>query len=161
VHAASGSANRPIGKSCAGLSKEERSSKAIRKQAALKSHQAPEAMRRLRIRQPKSTTETSMKLPDWKTCAGYVLIIAALALSLPGVRAVRADDTSPVISLNLVDSGPSCEPGSGFGSTSSVEVFLGSDPDPSEGSDPIALNTRGYSYLPPAVDPEARRLEQR
>ncbi len=101
-----------------------------------------------------------MKLPDWKTCAGYLVVIAALALSLPGVRAVRADDEVGVISVNLVDSGPSCDPGSEAGATRSVVVFLGSDPDPSERPDSIALNTQGYSYRPPGVDLEARRLEQ-
>jgi hypothetical protein len=101
-----------------------------------------------------------MKLPDWKTCVGYLVVVAALALSLPGVQAVRADDEGVVISVNLVDSGPSCESGSGSGTTSSAQVFLKSDPDPSEGSDPIALNNQGYSYHPPRVDPRVRRLEQ-
>jgi hypothetical protein len=103
----------------------------------------------------------SIKLPDWKTCVGYALVIAALALSLPGVRAVRADDATPVISLNLVESGPSCDPGPDSSTVRSAEVYLGIDSDPSEGPDPIALNTQGYSYRPPGVDPEARRLEQR
>jgi hypothetical protein len=101
-----------------------------------------------------------MRLPDWKTCAGYLAVIAALTLSLPGVRAVRADEEVAVISVNLVDSGPSCDPGSEFGVTRSAQVFLGGDSDPSDGRDPIALNTQGYSYRPPGVDPEARRLEQ-
>jgi hypothetical protein len=101
-----------------------------------------------------------MKLPDWKTCAGYLVVIAALALSLPGVQVVRADDEAVVISVNLVDSGPSCEPGSESGTRRSAEVLLGSDPDLSEGPDPIALNNQGYSYRPPGVDPRARRLEQ-
>jgi hypothetical protein len=101
-----------------------------------------------------------MRLPDWKTCAGYLVVIAALALSLPGVQAVRADDEAVVISVNLVDSGPSCESGSDSGTTSSAQVFLESDPDPSEGPDPIVLNNQGYSYRPPGVDPRARQLEQ-
>jgi len=100
-----------------------------------------------------------MKLPDWKTCAGYVVVIAALALSLPGVQVVRADEEAPVISVNLIDSGPRCESGSVSGPSSSATVFLGSDPDPSEKPAPIALNTQGYSYRPPSVDPEARKLE--
>ncbi|HEX9813588.1 MAG TPA: hypothetical protein VGB31_01420 [Myxococcota bacterium] len=102
-----------------------------------------------------------MRLPDWKTCAGYLLVIAALALSLPGVRAVRADDEVGVISVNLVDSGPICDSGSESGASRSVKVFLGSDADPSEEPAPIALNTQGYSYRAPGVDPEARRLEPR
>ncbi len=101
-----------------------------------------------------------MRLPDSKTCAGYLAVIAALALSLPGVRAVRADEGVAVISVNLVDSGPSCDPGSESGVSRSVEVFLGSKSDSFDGRDPIALNTQGYSYRPPGVDPEARRLEQ-
>ncbi len=102
-----------------------------------------------------------MRLPDWKTCAGYLAMIAALALSLPGVRAVRADEGVAVISVKLVDSGPSCDPGSKSGVSRSAEVFIRSDSDPSDGPDPIALNTQGYSYRPLGVDPEARRLEQR
>jgi hypothetical protein len=50
VHGTSGSVNRPIGKSPADLAKEKRSSKAIQKQVASKSRQAPGAMRRLRRR---------------------------------------------------------------------------------------------------------------
>ena len=52
-----------------------------------------------------------MRLPDWKTCAGYLAVIAVLALSLPGVRAVRADEEVAVISVNLVDSGSELRPG--------------------------------------------------
>ncbi|MBW2692244.1 MAG: hypothetical protein JRE57_06385 [Deltaproteobacteria bacterium] len=101
-----------------------------------------------------------MKLPDWKTCVGYLVVVVALALSLPGVQAVRADDEAVVISVNLVDSGPSCESSSDSGTTRAALVFLESDSDPSEGPDPIALNNQGYSYHPPGVDPRARRLEQ-
>ncbi len=101
-----------------------------------------------------------MRLPDWKTCAGYLAVIAVLALSLPGVRAVRADEEVAEISVNLVDSGPSCDPGFESGVSRSAEVFLGSDSDPSDGPDPIALNTQGYSYRLPGVDLDVRRLEQ-
>ncbi len=101
-----------------------------------------------------------MTLPDCKTCAGYLAVIAVLALSLPGVRAVRAEEEVAVISVNLVDSEPICDPGSESGVTRSAQVFLQSDSDPSDGRDPIVLNTQGYSYRPLGVDPEARRLEQ-
>jgi hypothetical protein len=161
VHGAS-SANRPIGNFPANLAKEKRSSKAIQKQAASKWRQAPGAMRRLRTRQAKDTTETSMRLPDWKTCAGYLALIAALALSLPGVRAVRADEGVAVISVNLVDSGPMCDASSESSASRSTELIFGDDSDPSDGPDPIALNTQGYSYRALGVDPEARRqLERR
>ena len=75
-----------------------------------------------------------MRLPDWnaaawKTAAGYLLVVAALALSLPGVRAVRAEDEVPVISVNLVDSEPICDPNAKPGVTSSTKVYLGSDPE--------------------------------
>jgi len=127
--------------------------------------------------------ETPMRLPDWKTCAGYLAVVAALALSLPGVRAVRADDEVAVISddevavisddgvavisddevavisVDLVDSGLTCNPNPE--PAGSARVLLGDAPDRSGDSPPIALNTQGYSYRPPAVDPEARRLEQR
>ena len=102
-----------------------------------------------------------MKLPNWKTCAGYLAMIAALALSLPGVRAVRAEDEVAVISVNLVDSAPSCDPSSESGAARSARVFLKGAPDRSETSHPVALNTQGYGYRPPSVNPEARRLEQR
>ena len=102
-----------------------------------------------------------MRLPDWKTCAGYLAVIAALALSLPGVRAVRAADEVAVISVNLVDSAPSCDLSPKSGAARSATVFLKSAPDRPEASQPVALNTQGYSYRPPGVDPEARRLEQR
>ena len=101
-----------------------------------------------------------MRLPDWKTCVGYLVVVAALALSLPGVQAVRADDEAVVISVNLVDSGPSCETGSDSGTARSAQVLFADDRDSSEGPDPIALNNQGYSYRPPGVDPRARQLEQ-
>ena len=102
-----------------------------------------------------------MRLPDWKTCAGYLAVIAALALSLPGVRAVRADDGVAVVSVNLIDSALSCDPSSASGVAKSVTLILEGAPDRSETSHPVALNTQGYSYRPLGVDPEARRLEQR
>ncbi|MCH7644039.1 MAG: hypothetical protein V3T64_05055 [Myxococcota bacterium] len=102
-----------------------------------------------------------MRLPDWKSCAGTLAVAAALALSLPGVRAVHADDEVAVISVNLVDSGLSCDPSPEAGAARSVEVSLKDVSDRFEGPHPIALNTQGYSYRPPGVDPEARRLEQR
>ena len=101
-----------------------------------------------------------MKLPDWKTCVGYLVVIAALALSLPGVQVVRADDAGVVISVNLIESESSCETDPAPSVTRSAQVLLGSEPDPSEGPIPIALNTQGYSYRPPSVDPNARQLEQ-
>jgi len=101
-----------------------------------------------------------MRLPDWKTCAGYLAVIAVLALSLPGVRAVRAEEEVAVISVNLVDSEPGCAPDSEFGTSRSAEVLLTSDSDPSDRPDPIVLNTQGYSYRPLNVDPEARHLER-
>jgi hypothetical protein len=102
-----------------------------------------------------------MRLPDWKTCTGYLAVIAALVLSLPGVQAVRAEDEVAVISMNLVDSAPTCDPSSESGAARSATVILESAPDRTEASHAVALNNRGYSYHPPGVDPEARRLEQR
>jgi hypothetical protein len=102
-----------------------------------------------------------MRLPDWKTCAGYLAVIAALALSLPGVRAVRANDEVPVISVKLVDSALSCDANSETSAPTSATVFLAGASDRSEESHPVALNTRGYSYRPPHVDPEAREFERR
>jgi len=102
-----------------------------------------------------------MRLPDWKTCAGCLAVFATLAFSLPGVRAVRADDEVAVISVNLVNSGPSCDLDPEAAAVRSTSVFLKGAPDRSERPHPIALNTQGYSYRPPGVDPEARQLEQR
>jgi hypothetical protein len=104
---------------------------------------------------------TSTRLPDWKACAGYLAVIAALALSLPGVRAVRADDELAVISVNLVDSAPSCDPTAESATARSARVVLEFDLDQSEAPRPVALNNQGYSYRPPGVDPEARRRERR
>ena len=101
-----------------------------------------------------------MRLPDWKTCAGYLVVIAALALSLPGVRAVRAEGEVAVISVNLVDLAPTCDPSSESGAPRSALVFLGDASDRPEASLAVALNTQGYSYRPPSVDPKARQLEQ-
>ena len=101
-----------------------------------------------------------MKLPDWKTCVGYLVAIAALALSLPGVQVVRADDAAVVISVNLIESESSCAPDPAPGVTRSAQVFLETDSDLSDGPDPIALDTQGYSYRAPSVDPNARQLEQ-
>ena len=92
-----------------------------------------------------------MRLPNWKTCAGYLVVIAVLALSLPGVRAVRADEGGPVISVNLVDSGPSCGSGSASGAERSVALFLEGAADRPGSSRPVALNTQGYGYRPPSI----------
>jgi len=103
-------------------------------------------------------TPLKLSLSDWKTCAGYLAMIAALALSLPGVRVVRADDDEvAVISLDLVDSGRTCDPNPE--PPRSTAIALPDQPDRTEESPSIALNTQGYSYQPPSVDPEARRLE--
>jgi len=103
----------------------------------------------------------SMRLLDWKTGAGYLAVIAMLALSVPGVRVVRADEEVGVISVDIVDSGPICQADSKPDSAVSVKVSLGDPSNRREGSVPVALNNEGYSYRPPRVDPEARRLEQR
>ncbi len=103
-----------------------------------------------------------MRQPDWKTCAGYLSAIATLALSLPGVQAVRADDDAiGVVSLRLVAPETTCDPTSEAGAATSVTVVLDDSADAAEGPRTIALDTQGYSYRPPAVDPEARRLERR
>ena len=98
---------------------------------------------------------------DWKTAAGCLAVIAMLALSVPGVRIVRADDEVEFVSVGLVDGGPSCEASPDENRSVAVDVVLKRDPKESEESRTIALNNRGYSYRPPAVDPEARRLDQR
>jgi hypothetical protein len=98
---------------------------------------------------------------DWKTAAGCLAVVAMLALSLPGVRIVRADEEVEFVSVGLVDGGPSCEAGPEENRSVAVDVVLKRDPTESEESRTIALNNRGYSYRPPAVDPEARRRAQR
>jgi len=112
------------------------------------------------MRLPRLPRLHDWKTADWKTAVGYLLVIAALALSLPGVRVVRAEDEVAVISVNLVDSESLCDPNAEPGVTRSAKVYLGSDPDPSDQPDPIVLNNAGYSYQTPAVDPDARRLEK-
>jgi hypothetical protein len=102
-----------------------------------------------------------MRLLDWKTCAGLLVVLATLALSLPGVRVARAADEVALISVDLVDSAPSCDAAADPAAANSVQVLLKDDSERPLGELPVALNTQGYSYRPPAVDPEARRLEQR
>ncbi len=96
---------------------------------------------------------------DWKTAAGCLAVVAMLALSLPGVRIVRADDEVEFVSIGLADSGPSCEAGPDENRSVAVDVVLKRDPKQAEDSRTIALNNRGYSYRPPAVDPAARSRE--
>jgi hypothetical protein len=98
---------------------------------------------------------------DWTTTAGCLAVVATLALSVPGVRVVRAADEVEVVSVALVDGGPSCESSSAEVPPVTVGVVLMSDPSEAEDSRTIALNNRGYSYLPPAVDPAARSREHR
>ena len=103
-----------------------------------------------------------MKLSiDWMTAAGCLAVAATLAVSLPGVRVVRADDEVEFISVSLLDAGPSCESSAGGIPPAPVDVILQRDPNQAEDSRTIALNNRGYSYRPPAVDPAARSREQR
>ncbi len=98
---------------------------------------------------------------DWKTAAGTLAVVAMLALSMPGVRIVRADDEVEFVSIALIDGGPSCESTPAEYHLTSVDVILKRDPKRTEDSRTIALNNRGYSYRPPAVDPAARSREQR
>jgi hypothetical protein len=111
---------------------------------------------------PENTTENAMRLSiDWTTAAGCLAVIATLALSVPGVRVVRADDEAEFVSVSLVDGGPSCEPSSEELPPTTVDVVLKRDPNQAEDSRTIALNNRGYSYRPPAVEPAARSSEYR
>jgi hypothetical protein len=98
---------------------------------------------------------------DWTTAAGCLAAIATLALSMPGVRVVRAADEVEVVSVALIDGGPSCESSAEEAPPTTVEVVLKGDPNQGEDSRTIALNNQGYSYRPPAVDPAARSREQR
>ncbi len=98
---------------------------------------------------------------DWKTAAGCLAVIATLALSMPGVRVVRADDEVELVSVALVDGGPSCESTAEQDRLATFDVVLKRDPKQGDDSRTIALNNRGYSYRPPAVDPDARSREQR
>jgi hypothetical protein len=94
---------------------------------------------------------------DWMTAVGCLAVIATLALSMPGVRVVRAADEAEFVSVALVDGGPTCESSAEEARPTTVNVVLKRDPDPN--SRTIALNNRGYSYRPPAVDPAARNRE--
>ena len=98
---------------------------------------------------------------DWTTAAGCLALIATLALSMPGVRVVHADDEFELISVSLVDGGPSCQSTSAEVPPPTVGVVLKRDRNQAEGAPTIALNNRGYSYRPPAVDPAARDSEYR
>ena len=96
---------------------------------------------------------------DWKTAAGCLAVIATLALSMPGVRVVRAEDEVEFVSVALVDGGPSCKASVEEARPEAVDVVLKRDSKQAEDSRTIALNNRGYSYRPPAVDPDARSRE--
>ncbi len=94
---------------------------------------------------------------DWMTAIGCLAVIATLALSVPGVRVVRAADEAEFVSIALAEGGPTCESSGEEARPVTVDVVLKRDPD--SGSETIALNNRGYSYRPPAVDPAARSRE--
>ncbi len=69
-----------------------------------------------------------------------------------------------MISVNMVEAGPTCESASSSAAAHSVQVSLELDsasPRARESERSIALNTQGYSYREPGVDAEARRLEAR
>ena len=98
---------------------------------------------------------------DWTTAAGCLAVIATLALSMPGVQVVRADDEVEFISVSLVAAGPRCQSTSAENPPPTVGVVLKRDRNQAEGAPTSALNNRGYSYRPPAVDPAARDSEYR
>ena len=75
---------------------------------------------------------------------------------MPGVRVVRAADEVEFVSVALVDGGPSCESSAEEQRPVTVDVVLERDPKRAEDSRTTALNNRGYSYRPPAVDPDRR-----
>ena len=69
-----------------------------------------------------------MKLSiDWMTAFGCLAVAATLALSFPGVRAVRADDDMEFVSVSLLDSGPSCQSSAAEAPPVTVGVVLNRD----------------------------------
>lgn len=88
---------------------------------------------------------------DWRFTAGSLAALAALALSSPGVRVVRADEELSQAPLRPIAEGPSCQRQSQPGR---VEVTLDLDPASETGATTESLNNRGYGYRTAAVDPE-------
>jgi len=77
--------------------------------------------------------------------AGGALVLAALLLSLPGVRAVRADDGA----LTTVREGPMCKAGEPIADPAAVdrvERRLRAEAPGEAARDIVSLNTRGYNY---------------
>jgi len=112
--------------------------------------------------------------------AGGVLFAAVLALSLPGVRAVQAQEAgavedflpAPIAGTGAVDA-PMCRAAAAPAATAaSIEQMAralraqAGGPD-AAGDGPVNLNTRGYNYGAPSVGSDAavalleRRLEGR
>jgi hypothetical protein len=89
---------------------------------------------------------------DWILGVGCVTLLATLALSMPGVQAVRADDKVVEVSAATAASGPSCEAAS-VANQPVIRIQLprtaaaNQDPD----SVPIALNGSGNDYGPSAT----------
>ena len=67
---------------------------------------------------------------DWMTAIGCLAVIATLALSVPGVRVVRAADEAEFVSIALVEGGPTCEPAAEETRSVTVDVVLKRDPAP-------------------------------
>ena len=87
--------------------------------------------------------ETSQEASDWNLGLGCLALLATLALSLPGVQAVQADDNVPDVAAVIAESGPSCDTESAaYPSVTHVTLRR---PEGS-GPLPVALNGRGYGY---------------
>lgn len=95
---------------------------------------------------------------------GLLLVAAALALSLPGVKAVRADDAeAPLVSE--APAGQTCnaaDPDRTAAATigrmaAELEQVRAAAPAASQGSDVVVLNNRGYNYT---SAPSPEQIEQ-
>jgi hypothetical protein len=91
---------------------------------------------------------------DWTFGLGTAALLATLLLSLPGVEAVRADDSVADVSAAIESAGPSCEGEPvAYKPHNRVTLPLSAAARQDPSSVPVALNTRGYNYGPAAMRP--------
>ncbi len=110
---------------------------------------------------------------DATTILGSLALVGTLVLLSPGIRAVRADDTSAPAESSLAADGPTCEAGTVSGGQQILEYLqhiqrlqleqtAASPPASDAGGDLVMLNNRGYNYgpvgmaLPGAIELESR-----
>jgi hypothetical protein len=96
---------------------------------------------------------------DATTILGSLALVGTLVLLSPGIRAVRADDTSAPAESSPAADGPTREAGAVSGGQEVVETLqhiqrlqleqtAAAPPASDAGGDLVVLNNRGYNYVP-------------